>query len=357
MPCDDPVRVEVFAAFDALPAEMPDLLDQTLFANPAWWRCVQAEARPVRQTPCFALCRIGGRPAALLPLWRSARGALSSLTTPYSCLYSVWLASDLTQMKRTAALRALMLFCGSSAVTRLEALDADAASTGLLIQGAKQAGLYVLRFAHFGNWHEDVAGLGWAAYLARRPGALRETIRRRLRQADRHPDAALTIIEGLDGLEAGIAAYETVFGRSWKQPEPYPRFNATLMRALAPSGSLRLGVWAVAGRPIAVQFWVVEGGRATVLKLAHDETFKALSPGTVLTALMLRRFLDQEHVTKIDFGRGDDGYKQGWTAERRQRIGLLLINPWRPAGWVELARHGLGRLRSLVRAVGEQDSN
>jgi CelD/BcsL family acetyltransferase involved in cellulose biosynthesis len=86
-----------------------------------------------------------------------------------------------------------------------------------------------------------------------------------------------------------------------------------------------------------------------VLKLAHDEAFKAHSPGTVLTALMLRRLLDQEHVARIDFGRGDDAYKQGWATKRRQRIGVLLVNPWRASGMAALARHALGRVRTALR--------
>jgi CelD/BcsL family acetyltransferase involved in cellulose biosynthesis len=83
-----------------------------------------------------------------------------------------------------------------------------------------------------------------------------------------------------------------------------------------------------------------------VLKLAHDETFKAHSPGTVLTAWMIRHMIEQEHVAIIDFGRGDDAYKQGWVANRRQRVGLLLINPRRPGGLIALARHGLGRVKA-----------
>jgi hypothetical protein len=349
MPCDNPVRIEVFASFGALPADVPDRLDSSLFACPTWWRCVQAEARPVGQTPCFVLCRLRGQPSGLLPLWRATNGRLSSLTTPYSCLYSVWLASDLTKAEQAKVCRGLMHFCATSAVTALEALDAGANGTDALSVSARQTGLWVLRFAHFGNWHEDVTGLNWVAYLARRPGALRETIRRRLRQAERHPNAMLTVIDGTDGLEAGIAAYEAVFERSWKEPEPYPRFNPALMRALAPLGTLRLGLWHIGDRPAAAQFWVIEHGHATVLKLAHDEAFRALSPGTVLTALMLRRLLDQEHLAEIDFGRGDDKYKQGWATARRQRIGLLLVNPRRPNGWMVLARHGLGRLRSMIR--------
>jgi CelD/BcsL family acetyltransferase involved in cellulose biosynthesis len=111
---------------------------------------------------------------------------------------------------------------------------------------------------------------------------------------------------------------------------------------MADSGWLRLGLWSVHGRPIAVQVWVVRRGGAIVLKLAHDEAFKSHSPGTVLTALIVRHLLDQEHVAEIDFGRGDDAYKQGWAACRRQRMGLLLINPLRPAGAAALLRQAAG---------------
>jgi CelD/BcsL family acetyltransferase involved in cellulose biosynthesis len=79
-----------------------------------------------------------------------------------------------------------------------------------------------------------------------------------------------------------------------------------------------------------------------VLKLAHDEAFKAHSPGTVLTAMMIRHLLDNERVTRIDFGRGDDAYKQGWAVERQQRVGVVLVDPGRPAGLVALLRHRFG---------------
>ena len=86
-----------------------------------------------------------------------------------------------------------------------------------------------------------------------------------------------------------------------------------------------------------------------MLKLAHDEAFKAHSPGTVLTAWMVRHMIEREHVVALDFGRGDDTYKQGWVASRGQRIGLLLINPRRPGGVLALARHTMGRLQARLR--------
>jgi CelD/BcsL family acetyltransferase involved in cellulose biosynthesis len=59
--------------------------------------------------------------------------------------------------------------------------------------------------------------------------------------------------------------------------------------------------------------------------------------------------IEQDHVTALDFGRGDDPYKQGWVSDRRQRIGLLLINPFRPAGLIALVRHALGRIKARLR--------
>jgi GNAT acetyltransferase-like protein len=210
--------------------------------------------------------------------------------------------------------------------------------------GARVAGLVPLRFDHFGNWYENVAGLSWSAYLLRRPGALRETIRRRLRRAEKLAGARFDLLTHGDQMNQAAEAFESVYRRSWKNAEPYPDFNVALMRAIAEPGWLRLGVWSVGTEPVAVQFWVVHRGQAIVLKLAHDEAFKAHSPGTVLTAIMIQHLLDNEHVAQIDLGRGDDTYKRGWAGERRQRVGVLLINPRRPAGLLALLRHASGRI-------------
>jgi len=78
-----------------------------------------------------------------------------------------------------------------------------------------------------------------------------------------------------------------------------------------------------------------------VLKLAHDDAFRALSPGTVLTAHMIRLLLD-EGASTLDFGRGDDGYKASWAGLRRQRTGILLADPRRVGGVAALLHHDLG---------------
>jgi hypothetical protein len=250
---------------------------------------------------------------------------------------------------RASVFTAFARFCRSFPTTRLDALDQAVAEEVAL--GCRAAGMAVARFDHFGNWHEDVAGMDWAAWLARRPGASRETIRRRTRRAEKLADARVTLFDSGNDLASGIAAFESVYARSWKEPEPYPAFNPAQISAAGLLGLARLGIWWIGDTAVAAQFWIVEHGRATVLKLAHDEAFKAHSPGTVLTAWMIRHMIEHEHVSGLDFGRGDDPYKQGWVADRRQRMGLMLINPRFPRGMIALSRHTMGRIKARFRPV------
>jgi hypothetical protein len=350
--CAEPA-VETYATIEALPPQALSLIDGApdLFDTTPWWRTVLAHAMAAGSTSMFVVVRCGDDVVAVLPMVRSG-GRLSGLTTPYTCVYCPLVVAGVAHPTRITAMAAFARFCRRDGIVRLDALPADRGTVADLEAGSRQAGLVALRFDHFGNWFEDVEGLGWPAYLARRPGALRETIRRRLRRAEKVLDARFELLTSPDQMAQAATAFESVYARSWKEPEPYPEFNVALMHAMAAFGWLRLGVWSIGSMPVAAQFWVVKDGRATVLKLAHDEAYKTHSPGTVLTALMIRHLLDNEHVAMIDFGRGDDDYKQGWAGQRQQRIGLLLVNPWHLAGMKTLLRHAVGRVRHSLQSRG-----
>jgi hypothetical protein len=340
--------VEAFESLDALPVDASRLFESssTFFSTRVWWETVLAHAIPPRATVLLLLIRDDDAPRALFPMLLDPEsGDFRALTTPYTCLYEPLVAPGTTD--RAPVFTSFARYCRSFPATRLDALDL--ACEADIAFGGKQAGLSVARFDHFGNWHENVAGLDWMSWLERRPGALRETIRRRTKRADHLAGATFRLFADQADLETGIAAFEAVYARSWKDPEPYPSFNPAQIRAAAILGVARLGVWWIGDTPVAAQFWIVEHGSAMVLKLAHDEAFKAHSPGTVLTAWMIRHMLEQEHVMELDFGRGDDAYKQGWVAERRRRVGVVLINPRLPAGMIALARHAMGRIKARFR--------
>lgn len=349
----------------ATPGDLPGSATVLFGADPAlgfqssraWYDLVAATALPPGASPRFVLCAEDGQPAALFPLLSLAGGALQSLTTPYTTLHQPLAAPGLDDAALRRAGRALGLFCRAWPTVRIEALDAAWPGLPPLLAGLRDAGLAVQRYDHFGNWHEYVAGVSWESYLAARPGQLRETIRRKTRACERDAQVSVEVVSDAAALRPAIEAYEDVYARSWKEPEPFPRFGPAMMRAAAASGVLRVGVLRHGDRPVAAQYWTVSAGQATVLKLAHDEAFKPLSPGTVLTARLIRHMLERERVSEIDFGRGDDDYKRLWTGQRRQRIGLLLINPRRPGGAVALGRAWLGRIRRRFRPPGRDPAH
>lgn len=230
---------------------------------------------------------------------------------------------------------------------RLDGLIPDRPGLQQFLAGIAAAGLIVQRFGHFGDWQAPVDTDDFTRWLATRPGALRSTITRKLKRA--RGTTRFTLIEAEPELAAGIAAFEQVYARSWKTAEPYPSFNAACMRALASSGLLRLGILTTDTGPIAAQYWAVSGGRAMLLKLAHDAGSTTLSPGTVLTAHMIETILRRDRPHLLDFGRGDDPYKRLWVDQRQERIGVLLINPRRATGVIALAHTTLGALRRRFR--------
>ncbi|MDO9710539.1 GNAT family N-acetyltransferase [Paracraurococcus lichenis] len=346
----------------AAPTGLPGWCDRFLadpvagefFASRAWYDTLLAGALPAGTQPVLAL--VGE--AALLPLLRQGGrlgGRLAALVSPYTLDWRPLAAPGADAAVLRAAGAALGRRLRRRPPTRLDTLDPEAPGLVPLLEGLSAAGLRPLRFLHTGNWHEALApGTGWEDYLAGRPPALRNTIARKLRAAR---GAGLDWLAAPGrALEEGIAAYADVRARSWKPDEPFPEFDAALMRVAAGLGVLRLGVLRdAAGRAMAAQYWILDRGgrRATVLKLAHAEDSRAASPGTVLTARMIRRLLE-EGTAELDFGRGDDDYKRLWVGARRQRIGLLLADPMHPAGLLALARQAAGALRRRLRpAAGE----
>jgi hypothetical protein len=173
------LELSAFASLDRLPAVCEALFPADPFGCKAWYDTTIAHALPDDAAPCFAAVTDHGEPVALAPLLRTGR-RLRSMTTPYSCVYLPVLLRD--DSFAQAVGRCLGRFCRAWPTVRLDAIPQEWPALGPFIDGLQQAGLWVQRFDHFGNWHEPVAGRSWAVYLADRPGALRETVRRKLRR-------------------------------------------------------------------------------------------------------------------------------------------------------------------------------
>lgn len=299
--------------------------------------------------PCVHDTR--GQALVALPLALSTAGGLRALSNYYSSLYgpvgpgalspAAWQAL-VQQIKRN----------GAGSMLELQPLEPDSAFISDFESALRTAGYWVDRYGCFGNWYLPVVHASFDGYAASLPAALRHSIGRGRRRLERESGFSMRIHEaqGSD-LAQAIADFESVYGQSWKKPEPCPRFMPEMMRMAAERGWLRLGIVQVQGRPIAAQVWIVKDGKANIYKLAYVQGFERFSPGSVLTAALMAHVMNVDRVREVDYLTGDDAYKRDWMTHRRLRVGLVAFDPGRVRGLLGAARHFGGQRWRSVQAL------
>lgn len=267
------------------------------------WKILAAEGAGA--TSCMLLYAEPAHPAA----WRSLTNYYGSLFTPMVGQQDV---RDLVLSLRRNAPTCHTLDLGP--------LDSGDPSTLALHRELSATGWYVRRYFAFGNWF--LPAMPFDDYLASRDSKLRNTLQRKRKAFP----GDLRIVLAPSEVEQAMDAYDTVYAKSWKKPEPYPRFVRDWAHICARQGWLRLGVATVRSVPVAVQFWMVVDAKAHIFKLAYDEAHAKLSAGSLLTALLMKQVLDIDKVSEVDYLTGDDTYKAAWMSHRRERIGLFACN-------------------------------
>jgi len=289
-----------------------------------------------------------GRTLAVLPVGTQG-GEVGALANYYTTLYAPALEDDLTPQDLLPLTLALRRGHRGTPAYRFWPMDPASREFQLLRDALRLGGLRPQAYFAFGNWYLQVDG-DWQAYLKNRSGQLRSTIKRMTKRLAAE-NGRLEIIRDAADAERGIAAYAAVYASSWKVPEPYVDFVPELIRLCARRGWLRLGLAWVGDQPIAAQLWIVNAGRAHIYKVAYDEAFKAIAPGTLVTALLLEDAIERDHVTEVDYLIGDDAYKKTWMSHRRERFGLVAYDPATLRGLLGLLRQAFGngwrRLRAL----------
>jgi CelD/BcsL family acetyltransferase involved in cellulose biosynthesis len=299
------------------------------FDRLAWW---QGLADHCGLEPLLAVARDGDN-AAVLPL-QKVNGHLTGLANWYSFrLRPVSspgsdTASLLTALARDLARRAPRV--------TLSGLPQEDGSADLTEAAFREAGWIALRDTCDSNHVLHLAGRSYEDYLAARPGPLRTTLKRKAGKVETMVTSAFDAAAWED--------YEAIYRESWKPSEGSPAFLRAFAEQEGVAGRLRLGLARAGGEAVAAQMWTVEGGTAFIHKLAHRESAKPLSPGTVLSAALFRHVIEVDKVDLVDFGTGNDGYKRDWMEEVRPRYRLDLLRPDAPRNWPFLAKRALKRL-------------
>jgi len=314
-----------------------------------WLANLAAHALDKHDTAVIYIARLGPDNFVACPLRIDSRDNRAySLSTFYTSAYSPLVCSDTPETLFLALFQHLAKTEKLTMLT-LSPMDPDAPEFGHMQRALSRAGWRGTHtFFCFGNWIHDVRGHSYQSYLQSRPSSLRNTIARKTRKFFDADRGEIDIIEGGDALETAIAQYVAVYNNSWKNEEPYQDFTPALMRLAAGREWLRLGIASYDNLPVASQIWLVCSGTAYIFKLAYDENYKHLSPGTVLTARMMQRAIDEDHITRIDYLSGDDSYKADWMSERRQQYGIAAYNSYSLRGIAMLLEYKLRKLAKRV---------
>jgi len=294
-----------------------------------WWQTLAQECDIL---PLLAVARQGNT-CAVLPLRRVQR-RIEALANWYSFRVRPVISPGADGLKLLTALARDM--AGQAPRVILSPLPDENGEASQLAMAFRQAGWTVFREACDVNHVLHVQGRSFADYLAKRPGSLRSTLKRKGGKVSLR-------IETRFNPESWLA-YETIYASSWKTSEGSPAFLRRFAMAEAEAGRLRLGLAFADDIPVAAQFWTVESGTAFIHKLAHTEESKPLSPGTTLSAALFQHVIDHDKVDLIDFGTGNDGYKRDWMEDIRPRFRLDMLRPAWPGNWPIIARHTILRL-------------
>lgn len=359
------MRVRVLADFaalrDALPALASPSPDADPFCTLEWYEnLARTGFDPAAQLHLLAVEDTLNQTCFCLPLASRMRSAdfgadaLVGLSNYYSGLYGpIGDVSLLSAEDWRTICRQLRARSRQWPIINLQPLDTATPFFQRLLAALAGEGYWTDTYFCFGNWYLELAGRSFDDYFRDLPALLQNTIVRGRKKLERAGDWGIDIHDAPGAaLERAIADFESVYRQSWKRPEPFPEFIPGLCRMAAARGWLRLGVLRFHGRPIATQLWLVKDGRAMIYKLAYDKGHPHLSPGSVLSAALMRHVIDIDRVREVDYLTGDDAYKRDWMPHRRERLGIVAFDPGTLTGLSAGLRHFAGKFgRRLLAAM------
>ena len=368
----DTYTFRCFENFSELPENYRPIIEQReamgFFHGESWLDFQLTFQWEESQLQLFAVEDGAGRPLLLVPLRSTiydgavpfARTLASIGHTENFSELNLVFDSALDEIQRNSIVTALFSYFRTmplpAEVVRLWPAERNGGLASMIDAALRKAGFWVQPYANSFNWYEDTRGKSWQDYLSDRSQNHRHNIRRRRRDLEKSGSMELHLYTSdntTEEIQQGIDDYIIATVESWKSPSSLvSRGMLALMRMTGREDCLRIGILKYEGRPIAGQFWIVSAGVAHAMRISHNEDYKQLSPGVVLTAFVVEHLLDVDHVNLIDFGLGDDDYKKKWVQSRRDYDGFIAFNPGTPRGMFFGAQHIVGkRLKPAVRML------
>lgn len=330
------MKFACYTDWDQLPESADELFAQgaqdSIFLSRPWFENLAAAGLDEKQSLVLACVVSGDKVLAILPLIKSAGTTGYALKHRYTPFYSLLLADAEQRRILDYLVQGLSRLSVHSLL--LEPVADDDRSINGLQRSLETAGFSCDRSFRFYNWIYRVQGQSYADYIASRPARLRNTIARKKRKLEREHGYEIRLFSG-DEVPQAMSDYYAPYNASWKANEQYAGFLDGIVASFSRPGWSRLAVLYVQDKPIAAQLWFVLHGKASIFRLAYDETWKSYSPGTILTSFLMEYVIDVDRVREIDFLTGNDAYKQDWMSARRERFALSGVKAVKPGGRYE----------------------
>ncbi|MDX1581709.1 MAG: GNAT family N-acetyltransferase, partial [Alphaproteobacteria bacterium] len=276
------LKIEHFARWDDLPPAYDGLEPEgaalPLLAGQDWLELLSTTGLQAGLRTHLIGARRAETGLALLPLLINKQGRrfhrLDGLTTYYSLDFAPLGAKDDHLALALDRIAAEIGRTGLASTVCFNPLPVDGDAFNLLNHAFENAGFRTSTFRQSGRWFVRTADQNYDAYLSGRPSNLRNTLQRRMSQAEKAGEVSFEIAALPDDVARLLPAYEAVYQKSWKTSEPSPGFIPALCRWAAQTKALRLGVLSFANQPVVAQIWLISGPtdepRASIYKLAHD---------------------------------------------------------------------------------------
>lgn len=341
--------VRVYSSIEKLPGSWCALLEaageKNFFLGCDWFANFTATALDASTEPRFyGVEAEDGRPLMIAALQSPASeegailrykiqrsGSLSALANFHSCEFGVALAesADLgeTLLKFTAYLRSES---PAWSFVEINSLDHDSPLFSSLLHAFRRTGFVVGTRFHFGNWYDRFEVPSYEEYLKSRGAGTRKlfkTYRRLGRNFDKSGKVDFRLFADDAHIEKAIADYNRIHQESWKEPERHKDMVPMMLRSIALTGRLRIGVLYKDDVAVAAIIVMLSGERATIAYTAYDNRFRSYSVGALVGIRMFEHLIEVDGVREIDFGRDDQPYKHHWLPKRRERWGIVAFNP------------------------------
>ncbi len=180
-------------------------------------------------------------------------------------------------------------------------------------------------YARAMNWY-NTAVSEFESFYQSRPSQLRNTITRRQKKLTKAHQWSIEYVTDENSFQQLFCAYQSIYTKSWKQPEYSLDFIKSVCLSALAEQQLRMAVLFVDDCPAAAQIWFVAYRKASIFKLAYDETYKSFSVGSILSHRLFKTVIEQDKVQEIEYGTGDEAYKRDWMNQSRQRVTVDIYN-------------------------------